>query len=93
MFKKPKRNFRSRRKDSVSDEDTTGANNGEEKVDGPMQVDESPLEQEQEIQTSVPKKVKKKKKDESKTSSLHKSGSAPILSFEHEEEGNLIKLP
>ena len=90
MFRKPKRNFRSRRKDSGTDEEPTQESNQakheDEHVDSPMQIDEPPQVPE-ELQPSVPKKIKKKKKDEPQTSTIHKSGSAAILSFEQEEDG------
>ena len=74
MFRKPKRNFRSRRKESGSDDD---ANNDKNQDQESMDVEES-----FEPSISIPKKVKKKSKDKDKK--IEKTPS--VLSFEQYEE-------
>jgi hypothetical protein len=86
MFKKPKRNFRGRRKDSINDDDTSSKSNdngdGRDSIPNPTSstLAEPPS-------SSLPKKVKKKKKQDSVASdgSIHRSSST--LSFGQEEEG------
>ena len=74
MFKKPKRNFRSRRRNSGSDEDATN--------DDSVEQDAMEVEHSFTPQVSVPKKSKKKHKV--KDGKIEKTPS--VLSFEQYEE-------